>query len=352
MKKNRLRLSIKWALSIIFFVVGLCILLYGITTKSYKKINYTENNSIDYKVFLKENNYFETPFLKGEKGKPYIASLINFLDIDYNYVVHFTEPVSGRYKYYVKASVYANKPNGGGYYWFKDYNLSEPEEVSINNSDSFAVIKNVRVNYGEYNLLLEGFKKEYSMNTDGQLQISLVVESMMNGTEFTDDIDISANSKLTIPLLQQTVEISAVTDDALSLSKTLSVVDDSKQYLYICFTIVGVLMVSLALSSIVELVIGIIRKNNNNLYKTKLNKLLRMHDSIIANVTSLPSIEGLKMIKVTTFEELLDVYNEVRMPINYYQDNKKMESTFMIINDGVVWLYRLNKEDIEDDKKV
>ena len=38
---------------------------------------------MDYKVFLKENNDFETPFL--EKDKKYIASLIDHIDIDYKY---------------------------------------------------------------------------------------------------------------------------------------------------------------------------------------------------------------------------------------------------------------------------
>ena len=349
MKKNRIRISVKWALSIIVFVVGLIILLYGVTTKDYKKIHYTEDNSINYKVFLKENHYFETPYL--EENRTYIASLIDYIDIDYNYVIQFDEAVTGRYKYYIKASVYANKPNGDGYYWFKDYNLTEPQEMSISDTDSYVVHKNIHVNYDEYNQILNAFKKEYSMQTDGQLQIHLIVESAMKGEHYTDDIDLSADLKLSIPLLQQTVEAS-ISKDVISHEKTLSMVDDSNQYIYICCIIVGVLMVSLALSSMVDLGVYLVQRNKNNLYKTKLKKILRNHDSIIANVTSLPSIEGLKTIKVTTFEELLDVYNEVRMPINYYQNHKKDESTFMIINDGVVWLYRLNKEDIEDDKKV
>ena len=46
-------------------------------------VNYVENSSIDYKVYLKKNNYFDTPFL--EKNKVYITSLIDYIDIDFSY---------------------------------------------------------------------------------------------------------------------------------------------------------------------------------------------------------------------------------------------------------------------------
>ena len=45
---------------------------------------------------------------------------------------------------------------------------------------------------------------------------------------------------------------------------------------------------------------------------------------------------------MSSFEELLDVYNEVRMPINFCQDEDK--STFIIINDSIVWIYVLRKD--------
>ena len=78
---------------------------------------------------------------------------------------------------------------------------------------------------------------------------------------------------------------------------------------------------------------------NDNKYELSLEKILKNYDSIIANANSMPNINGFKKIEISTFEELLDVYNEVRMPINYYQKNDK--STFIIINEGVAWVYSL-----------
>ena len=54
------------------------------------------------------------------------------------------------------------------------------------------------------------------------------------------------------------------------------------------------------------------------------------------------------LFSVSSFNELLDVYNEVRMPINYYQNKKHTQAIFMIINDVMCWEYILDKEEIEN----
>ena len=82
----------------------------------------------------------------------------------------------------------------------------------------------------------------------------------------------------------------------------------------------------------------------NNLYLLKLNKILKNYDGIIANAKSLPDIKGFKVVEISTFEELLDVYNEVRMPINCYQERNR--TTFIIINDTTAWIYILRKSSL------
>ena len=111
------------------------------------------------------------------------------------------------------------------------------------------------------------------------------------------------------------------------------------------------MIIALSLILIINTIIYSIKKSKKNLYRTKLNKILHNHDSIIANITTLPDTEELNIIEISTFEELIDVYNEVRMPINYYQDDYKLESTFMIINDGIAWIYILSKEDMEEEQE-
>ena len=76
----------------------------------------------------------------------------------------------------------------------------------------------------------------------------------------------------------------------------------------------------------------------NHLYASTLKKYVDSHDSIIANVENLPDITDLNTVRVSSFEELIDVYNEVRMPINYCRINKK-RAVFIIIKDKMAWKY-------------
>ena len=346
--KKRLKLTVKLTLVAITFVVGLALLLYGLLSKDYIDIRYKEDNKVNYKVYLKENNYFESEFL-GE-NRTYIASLIDYIDIDYNYVITYDQLVTGSYRYYIKASILANKPEGEGYYWRKDFQLTEPKKVNVKDLQSYAVVENIKVNYDKYNEILNGFKKEYSMQTDGELIISLVVESTTNSETYTEDVKVDSDLSLSIPLLEHTVD-ATIQKDAISNDKTLSMIDNSKKILYYVCSIIGVVIIVFSIIQFINTIVYSIRMSKKNLYRTKLNKILHNHDSIIANVNTLPDMEELNVIDVQTFEELIDVYNEVRMPINYYQDNRRYKSTFMIINDGIAWVYKFNKEDIEDDNK-
>ena len=115
----------------LLLVAGAALIVFGLTN-SYVSLKYQENNSLEYKVYLKKNNYFETPFL-GE-NRTYITSIIDYIKINYHYNLNFSENVNGKYTYYINAVVLANKPNGqNGYYWQKEYNLVEPKTLKLNN---------------------------------------------------------------------------------------------------------------------------------------------------------------------------------------------------------------------------
>ena len=184
------------------------------------------------------------------------------------------------------------------------------------------------------------------MQIDGQLKVSLVVECNAKGKEYTKEINLSSDQNLSIPLLQHAVEMS-IEKDAISNSKTLFMENDENRNLYAIIKIVGIIITLISIILLIMLIVSMIRRNNKNQYKIKLKKILNNHDSIIANVNTLPNLEEFNVIEVSSFDELLDVYNEIRMPINYYQD-RNVESIFMIINDGVIWEYKLNKSKVEN----
>ena len=57
--KNRV---IRTIILTLLLAAGAALTIFGLT-KSYISLAYSEDNSINYKVFLKYNNYFETKYL-------------------------------------------------------------------------------------------------------------------------------------------------------------------------------------------------------------------------------------------------------------------------------------------------
>ena len=339
--KNKIHLRFLWqyVLEVILLMIGIMVLMYGFNSTSNKNICYSEDNNLGYKVFLKKNNYFEDKYL-GE-GKTYIASLIDYINVDYTYKLDFSEVVSGNYKYYLKATVEANKPNNeDGNYWSKDYILKEEVTKEFNDEDSFVIVLKENIDYDKYNKILNEFKKEYELDTDGKLSISLVVETNVKSRDVNKKIP--SKMTLSIPLLEKAVnaKISKSVEENSNCIVT-KLKNNSMIFNLIKFIGLGVIVLS-----IVFMIRSVLRYrifSSKNDFEIKLNKLLTNHDSIIASIEKLPNIKGFNVVDVVSFDELIDVYNEVRMPINYCRVNKK-RAVFIIINDNMAWKYEFEND--------
>ena len=87
---KKLHLTVVSYLIITFLVLLLGVFLLTRKDSSYEQvvINYKEaGNPIDYKVYLKKNNFFETDYL--DEGVTYISSLIDYIDVDFKYKSSF-----------------------------------------------------------------------------------------------------------------------------------------------------------------------------------------------------------------------------------------------------------------------
>ena len=329
----------------LLIVVGITLTIFGFNN-SFISVKYQEDNNVNYKVFLKSNNYFDTKYL--DENRTYITSLIDYIQIQYKYNLLFSEKTSGEYSYYIKASIFANKPSGEeGYYWSKDFILSKPKTINVSNQKSIFINEIINIDYSEYDKKLEEFKKDYSIQTDGLLKVQLIVKSKVKGEHYTNEISVPAELSLSVPLLEKAVEAS-IEKDAISNDSTLMMIDPIKKHFRLACRIMGIALLILVFLLIVRIMI--VRNNNRreHLYASTLKKFVDTHDSIIANVTNLPDTSQLNIVKVSSFEELIDVYNEVRMPINFYESKKRNKAVFMIINETMCWEYILDKDSLEN----
>ena len=337
MRKYRINKVIQ-ILFIFLLLFGCCLIYLGINNIRTIFFNYKEDSNISYKVYLKPNKFFSEPYL--EENKTYIASLIDYIDVNFDYTANYSEYLDGEVKYKYTILLSANKKDGDGYYWQKEYDLSEYKYVKLNSNNQLNISDNFKIKYNQYNSLLNKFKKEYNLTTDGELKVLLNIDNNSKIDGIDEPIVLKSSSSLSIPLLERALEI-AINKDVVNKDKAITIKQKDNNVRYKIYEIIGGVIV---ISSIIGfIVITKERKDfkRDNEYNIYLKRILDNYDSIIANVNTIPSFDESKRISLDTFDELLDVYNEVRMPINYYQNKKDDKSTFFIINDDVVWIYVL-----------
>ena len=321
-------------------IIGIILIIMGLNDKKMVNLSYEESNKINYNVYLKDNPFFNTPYL-GE-GRTYIASLIDYLDIFYHYDISYNRKLTGTYKYKYVAIVRANKKDTAGYYWEKEYDLTEEKTANIKNNINVSIDDNVKVKYSTYNEILNEFKKTYGISTDGELRVVMKISYNAKFKEVNRPVNITSEIGLSIPLLEQALDVSIVKDAAHD-NNILSFEEKSDRPAFTIFKVTGVILIIVSILGFIDVTKTNLIFKKYNLYEIELDNILKKYDSIIANVKEKTNINDFKKIEVNTFDELLDVYNEVRMPINFFKDKSNNESLFIIINDNIAWLYILKK---------
>lgn len=344
----------KYTIIQILFVI--CILIFssidiylyfgGYFKEKTATLKYQENNDIDYKVYLKKNDFFDVKYIDKDSTdiKTYITSLIDHINVDYSYNIQFDHLVSGEYKYFVYVTVESNKNNSDSKYWSKDYKISDEVTKQIKNVGEFSIHENMDIDYNKYNNLLMSFKKTLGLSSSsGRLKIYLQVNSNVEGNNI--ETPIESKLLLQLPLSEMTVEASVDLDAHNNVKSVSRVVDSDK--LKITKTL-GIVYLVAVVFFVVLLIYITKKKKDLNKYENALKKILNTYDSIIVNVKKLPDLTGYQMISVASFEELLDAHSEVRMPINFYKDTNK--SYFFLLSDTTVWKYTMSRVHVEQIK--
>lgn len=326
---------------VVFSISGLLLFKSGFHNYEEVDITYKEDKDIDYKVYLKENDFFKEEYL--ESNKTYIASLIDYVSVDFDYTIDLSEKLSGTYTYYLKGIVEAFESNSDNSYYTRDFALTEVKTNKYNNKDSLTINESFDINYDKYNDILKSFKDEYNVSMDGNLKVVLVITNMIDGNSNIKDKTKTTELELNIPLTSLTIEvpINADSKNSEGILETYRV--DKTGTFYVIARVLSIFSYIVAFLSLIYLIyLTVISYKLESIYNKKLRKILKTYDSIIVNVKTMPNINKSKMINVSSFEELIDAHSEVRKPINYIKALNC--STFLLISDNYIYSYKLERE--------
>lgn len=324
---------------IVTIVLGILFFHFGFNNWNTTKYAYFENNSVDYKVYLKENPYFENTYL--DMNKTYITSLINYIDASFNYNVNFAEEVSGALNYQIIAEIVADKKgNDIGNYWTKKYELTELKTEQIQKQTHYLINITNRIEYNQYNDLLNEFIKEYELEAESTLKVSLVVTGKLKTDKTKEEVDISSKVALNAPLSKKAIEGKIVTES--NNQKKDIILDKDKieniQNLMKSLFIIDVFVFCYYLFQCIE---NSKKRNGSMSYRKKIEKILDEYDGIIARVKNV-NIDNFIRIDVKLMDDLINVYTSIREPINFWYGSD--QSIFFIINNSTCYVYTIIKE--------
>lgn len=330
-------------------MLGLTVLVLkgSMYTKEESIIGYNEVGNIDYKVFLKENNYYKEQYLG--KDMQYVASIIKNVVPTFTYEMHSEEKMEYTYNYKVSADLIISDPNDNNKVLYKRPSLLVKDTKEKVTGGSFRVDQDVSINYDEYNNYVNAFKKEYALSVNSKLVLTFNIDVTGKSPALKEDFKKSSKLVIAIPMSEQTINIGIDTSD-INNSGTLErnyMSQIKKPVALVLGIIVGLL--SLALLYIV-IYNFLTNRSKTDVYKATIKSILREYDRAIVSSKTADTIDESKynVIEVPRIEELLDAHDSTGKPILYNEDTENNISTFIIVSDEILYKYRVVKKELEE----
>lgn len=346
--KNRFFTYLVSFLGIALLAISIFLIISSVnikTSSNVQLLSYNEKSNVDYNVYLKPNNYFVEEFLP--KDKQYITSIIDYIDIFFDYNFSSSKKIDADYEYKVVATLdakYNVDTNKTKQLWSNDYVLVENKKADIKDDSNISIKENVKINYAKYNKIINDFKKDYMLSISSDLVVKLYVKINGKYLPVEKAFDLDNDLSVTIPMAQQTINITSNYEE-LKNNQVVNVETNKRIKNYYFLTVgIGVLLLSLLI--LVSQVIRIIKDDKQqSLYIKELKKILHDYGDIIVEVKKAPKISKEKSSEVKSFNELVNAQIELRTPIVFSEVVKNELGLFVIFNNDHAYYYSIKSED-------
>jgi len=343
-----LRLSIISVVFLLLLFFGVLFLKKSFVLKENKVINYTENSKIDYKVYLKENDFYEKDYL--EKDMAYIASLIDKLAITFDYDYKIDEQLNMNFNYKIVGKLVISDSSDKNVYYEKIYNLVDTKTEELTDT-SKKIVENLEINYGEFNNIANNFKNTYGIDTTSKLIIYFSMNKDVEDSKYSNFfVNKSSNlASLSIPLSEKSVNI---TLEHNNIDNNSNIIENDQYILNnIIYFVLSLILIVLSLVYLVKLIRLLQHlKVTKNMYDKYINKILKEYDRIIVETSTAPELienDNTKIIRIDKFTELLDVRDNLNLPIMYYIVAKHEKCYFYINSNNITYINIVKRVDIE-----
>lgn len=322
-------------IAVVFIVTTMFI---GQATKESQtlEIGYTESSNIDYKVYLKENDFFEESYLG--RDNQYIASLIDYIQVNFKYELLASEPAPDcKYTYKIVAETNVEDKNSQKSLYKFSEDIIEERQYEFSDNSKIKINEPIKVDYNRYNDYINRFVDVYELdNSNSTLTVNMYV-NVVDDRVKNSSVNSTPVMSLTVPLTTQTmaidIESNAVNQNDINVCTTIN----QKKF---AFGAIVLLIVDLLLA--IKFFIFIKdTKDEEAVYNMRLRKIMSNYGSYIQKVYNDYNFEKYQILEIKSFEDLLQIRETINKPILMTEKAFAKETCFFILCENNVYVYEL-----------
>ena len=320
---------------LVLFGVSCFFILEALNFGKNKIVSYSENGKMNYKVCLVQNEFYTDQCL--DEGMQYVSDMISHVYTQFNYDVLFSSPVEDYdLSYHVSAVTKIYDKNDVNKVLYQNEEILIDKTKIENNDLKISIANEVNVDYPKYNSMVLDYNTRYGLDSLASLDIILYLD---------ETTEVRNVASISIPLGNQTF---GITKNVLSNNnKSVEINNDTwNDYNSVCafFATFFIVIALLLLYRATRLVLKV--TNNKNKYQAKIQQLLREYDRIIVIARSgYESNVEKNVIKVATFDELLNVRETLKKPIIFSKVND-VKCEFIVEDSSTLYKYILKEADL------
>ena len=314
---------------VLIFIITASLIISTAASKETKDVVYTENSKLDYKVYLKENEYFEKDYL--EENNQYIASLIDYISANFNYeLTSDAENVDFKYTYKVLADVSVVDSKTNNPLFERSEELVAQKQLNGNTDTKVKINENIKVDYNKYNDMIKGFMSLYDVSENpASVAINLYVD-IVDDKPASDTPAVS----LTIPLTTKTMAID-MESNTVNGNNIVSKSTETNRNMFISLLLI--LLDAFLVYKLVRFIKD--TKDQKSVYNMALRKIMSNYGSYIQKLNNELTFDDCQLLEIKSFEDLLQIRETINKPILMTEKASVMESYFFIPHGKDVYVY-------------
>lgn len=329
MKKIKKR-ELKIMFTITILVMSVFLFFQSFSLSNDPAYLYSVGHQTDYKVYLEQNDFIEQEYL--EKDKVYVQDLVRYIDISFYYYYQASQKEKIKCLYDITATLFMDYGTNQQNLFRKEYPIVKNKILEQSNISQTKIEENLTLDYKTYLQEVQKFKEQFNLPIKAYLKVDFKVHTSV---QLTEEVSKMSQSELTIDLSNPVFDIKVQETD----EQNETILETENFIKNINFYLLGMSSI-LFILSFAGLLYQINRYRSVSITKMRieLNRILKKYADIIVELKEEPQLKTNNVILVKSFNELLDVEEEIREPILFYE-TKKGENVFLIVGNQITYQY-------------